>query len=194
MSVEKSKIGDATDAVVIRGSGHTEAVGLEGFYTATCYDAQGNLKWSDEIKNLTTNDGRSVMLDTIFGNGGPGPTWYMGLKGTGAAAYTNTQDTHPGWLEVGGVNAPTYIGDRALMVMQPFTTPANPAVLSTGTPLNFAMTSSGTVAGAFANWGGNGAKDGVDGILFSVGDFTSGPKSVLNGDTIQVTWSVSAGG
>ena len=111
MSSEKAKFGDVVEATVTRGAGQTEVVGLEGVYTAECYDAQGNLKWSDTIENLTTNVGRASLIGSYFANTGGGAI-VMGLKGTGAAAYTDTQISHGGWLEVGNANAPTYSGTR----------------------------------------------------------------------------------
>jgi hypothetical protein len=56
------------------------------------------------------------------------------------------------------------------------------------------MTSSGTVAGAFVNIGGSSTVDSTTGILFSAGDFTAGSKTVTSGDTINVTYTLSASG
>ncbi len=192
MSSEKAKFGDVVDATVTRGAGQTEVVGLEGVYTAECFDAQGNLKWSDSIKNLTTNVGRASLIDSYFANTGGGAI-VMGLKGTGAAAYTDTQISHAGWLEVGNANAPTYSGVRKTPTFASATN-ANPSVLATSAAVTFAMTGSGTVAGAFINVGGSSTIDSTTGVLFSAGDFTAGSKTVTSGDTINVTYTLSASG
>ena len=192
MSIETTKLGDSCDATVIRGAGQTEIIGLEGVYTAECYDAQGNLKWSDTFKNLTTNVGRANMLNSYFGNTGGGAI-VMGLKGTGTAAYGDTQASHITWLEVGNANAPTYSGTRKTPSFSSATT-ADPSVLSTSSAVTFAMTSSGTVAGAFINVGGSSTIDSTTGILFSAGDFTAGSKIVASGDTINVSYTLSAAG
>lgn len=192
MSSEKARFGDVVDATVTRGAGQTEVVGLEGVYTAECFDAQGNLKWSDTIKNLTTNVGRASMLDSYFANTGGGAI-VMGLKGTGSAAYTDTQISHAGWLEVGNANAPTYSGVRKTPSFSSATN-ANPSVLATSAAVTFAMTGSGTVAGAFINVGGSSTIDSTTGVLFSAGDFTAGSKTVTSGDTINVTYTLSASG
>jgi hypothetical protein len=192
MSSEKAKFGDVVDATVTRGAGQTEVVGLEGVYTAECFDAQGNLKWSDSIKNLTTNVGRASLIGSYFANTGGGAI-VMGLKGTGAAAYTDTQISHAGWLEVGNANAPTYSGVRKTPSFASATT-ANPSVLATSAAVTFAMTGSGTVAGAFINVGGSSTIDSTTGVLFSAGDFTAGSKTVTSGDTINVTYTLSASG
>ena len=192
MSTEKSKFGDVVDATVIRSAGQTEVVGLKGVYIAECFDAQGNLKWSDSIKNLTTNVGRASLMDSYFANTGGGAI-VMGLKGTGTAAYGDTQVSHAGWLEVGNANAPTYSGTRKTPLFASATT-ANPSVLATSAAVTFAMTGSGTVAGAFINVGGSSTIDSTTGVLFSAGDFTAGSKVVTSGDTINVTYTLSASG
>lgn len=192
MSNEKAIIGDSVEATVTRGAGQTEMFGLEGVYTAECYDAQGNLKWSDTIENLVTNVGRQSLLNSYFANTGAGAI-VMGLMGTGTPAYTDTQSSHGTWNEVGNANAPTYSGTRKTPSFSSATS-ANPSVLATSAAVTFSMTSSGTVAGAFINVGGSSAIDNTTGILFSAGDFTAGSKTVASGDTINVSYTLSAAG
>jgi hypothetical protein len=192
MSYEKSKIGDSVDATVTRGAGSQEWMGMVGHYEAKCYDKVGKLKWADSIENLTTNVGRQNLLNSYFGNTGGGAV-VMGLMGTGTPAYTDTQASHGTWLEVGGANAPTYSGTRKTPTFSTATN-ANPSVLSTSAVVVFSMTSSGTVAGAFINIGGSSTIDSTTGVLFSAGDFTAGSKTVTAGDTINVTWTLSASG
>jgi hypothetical protein len=191
-NLDKTIFGDSVDATVSRGAGQTDQVGLEGVYTFECFDAQGNLKWADRIENLTTNVGRQSLLNSYFANTGGGAV-VMGLKGTGTAAYADTQASHAGWLEVGGTNAPTYSGTRKTPTFSAATT-ANPSVLATSAAVVFSMTSSGTVAGAFINVGGSATIDNTTGVLFSAGDFTAGAKTVTSGDTINVSYSLSATG
>lgn len=192
MSDEKMGMGDFVDATVTRNAGSTEQVAMEGVYTAECFDASGNLKWSDSIQNLTTNVGRASLNDAYLGNTAAGAV-VMGLKGTGTAAYADTQASHATWDEVGGANAPTYSGTRKTPSFSASTT-ANPAVKATSAAVVFTMTGSGTVAGAFINVGGSSTIDSTTGILFSAGDFTAGSKTVTSGDTINVTYTLSAAG
>ena len=191
-NLDRTIFGDAVDATVSRGAGQTDQVGLEGVYTFECFDAQGNLKWADQIDNLTTNVGRKSLLDSYFANTGGGAV-VMGLKGTGTAAYADTQASHAGWLEVGNANAPTYSGTRKTPAFSAATT-ANPSVLATSAAVVFSMTGSGTVAGAFINIGGSSTIDNTTGVLFSAGDFTAGSKTVSSGDTINVSYTLSASG
>jgi hypothetical protein len=192
MRSEITKIGDSFGASVSYGGGSLENVGLEGVYVATCYGADGIEKWSDTVENLTTNVGRASLNDAYLGNTAAGAI-VMGLKGTGSAAYTDTQASHAGWLEVGATNAPTYSGTRKTPTFSSATS-ANPSVLSTSSAVIFSMTSSGTVYGAFINIGGSSTIDSTTGTLFSIGAFTAGSKTVTSGDTINVTYTLSAAG
>ena len=197
MSSEKTKFGDVTAATASFGGGSAETVGLEGVYLAECFDSEGNLKWSDTIPNLTTNVGRANLMDSYFANSGGGAI-VMGLGGANGSAtftpaYTDTQSSHAGWYEVGGANAPTYSGTRKTPSFSAATS-ANPSVLSTSAAVVFSMTSSGTVYGAFINVGGSTAIDNTTGTLFSIGEFTAGSKTVTSGDTINVSYTLSAAG
>ena len=192
MSDEILGMGDKISATMVCGAGHVEKVEVDGYYTATCFDANGVEKWSDVIENLTTNVGRASLNDAYLGNTAAGAV-VMGLKGTGTAAYADTQASHAGWLEVGGTNAPTYSGTRKTPAFSA-STAANPAVKSTSAAVVFSMTGSGTVAGAFINVGGSATIDSTTGVLFSAGDFTAGSKTVTSGDTINVQYTLSAAG
>jgi len=197
MSSEITKLGDSFGANASYGGNSAETVGLEGVYVATCYGADGVEKWSDTIENLTTNVGRKNLMDSYFGNTGGGAI-IMGLGGANAVpvftpAYADTQASHAGWFEVGGANAPTYSGTRKTPSFSAATT-ANPSVLATSAAVVFSMTGSGTVYGAFINVGGSTAIDNTTGTLFSIGAFTAGSKTVTSGDTINVTYTLSAAG
>ena len=197
MSSEITKLGDTFGASASYGGGSVDNFGLEGVYVATCFDADGNEKWSDTIENLTTNVGRQNLLNSYFANTGGGAI-VMGLGGANGSstftpAYTDTQSSHAGWYEVGGTNAPTYSGTRKTPAFSAATS-ANPSVLSTSAAVVFSMTGSGTVYGAFINVGGSTAIDNTTGTLFSIGAFTAGSKTVTSGDTINVTYTLSAAG
>jgi hypothetical protein len=197
MSNEIAKFGDTVGATAELGGGSVESVGLAGVYTFTCIGSDGTEKWSDVIENLTTNVGRQSLLNAYFANTGGGAV-VMGLGGANASntftpAYTDTQASHVGWYEVGGSNAPTYSGTRKTPSFSSATS-ANPSVLTTSAAVVFSMTSSGTVYGAFINIGGSSTIDSTTGTCFSVGAFTAGSKTVTSGDTINVTYTLSAAG
>ena len=196
-NIDKFGMGDSVDASVTRNAGSGEEFGLEGHYTFTCYDKDGNIKWTDGFDNLTTNVGRANLLDSYFANTGGGAV-VMGLMTYNAVpvstpAVTDTQASHAGWYEAGSANAPTYSGNRKTPSFSSATN-ANPSVLSTSAVVVFSMTGSGTVTGAFINIGGSSTIDNTTGTLFSAGNFTAGSKTVTSGDTINVTYTLSASG
>lgn len=180
-------IGDAVVATLVRGASQADSMELHGHYSVECLDANGNLKWNEEIENLVTTVGKNFTMDTIFGNVAAGAV-VMGLKGTGTAVVADTQASHASWLEVGGTNAPAYTGVRPT----PTFGAASGGVKATSSAVSFAITSSGTVAGAFINIGGSATKDNTTGTLFSAGDFTAGARAVISGDTLNVTYSATA--
>ena len=198
---ELQNFGDASDASVTRGAGSDETVGIEGYYTVKCYDAQGNLKWEDIAPNLVTAVGKQDLFNYYFGatsNGGTASgANYLGLLG-GTTTYTaaDTMSSHA-WTEVGLANAPTYTGNRQAPVWTTASstgsTPTN-VTTKTAPALTFAMTSSGTVAGCFINSGSGASatKDTTTGVLYSAGSFTGGSKTVTNGDSLAVTYSTTA--
>jgi len=178
----------ATETIEAATSYNTQPndiMSIDGHYTAICYSADGFVKWADEIENLVTTVGKNATLDTILGNTAAGAV-VMGLKGTGTAAVTDTQASHAGWLEVGLANAPTYSGNRPT----PSFSAASSGSKTTSSAVSFTITSTGTVAGCFINIGGSSTKDNTTGTLFSAGDFSSS-KSVVNGDTIAVTYTAT---
>ncbi len=187
MHKELTQVADACDATVLRGAGQVEITSIDGYYTVTCYGADGSVKWSDDIHNLVTTVGKNLTMDTVLGNSAAGAV-VMGLKGTGAALVGDTQASHGSWDEVGGANAPTYSGNRPT----PTFSAAAAGAKATSTPVIFAMTGSGTVAGCFINIGGSATKDNTTGTLFSAGDFTAGSKTVTSGDTLSVTYTATA--
>ena len=185
MTTDRIAAVDNAEAACKYNTTPDDVMSIQGLYHAVCYDAQGNVKWEDDIKNLVTTVGKNLTLDTILGNSAAGAV-VMGLKGTGTAAIGDTQASHAGWLEVGLANAPTYSGNRKT----PSFSAATGGVKSTSAASTFSITSTGTVAGCFINIGGSATIDNTTGTLFSAGDFSSS-KSVVSGDSIAVSYSAT---
>lgn len=159
---------------------------LAAHYAAQLAQIPTEEKWRDVAHNLVTTAGKNDILDKYCKGSSYTQTLVMGLKGTGTAVAADTQASHAGWLEVGGANAPVYTGNRPAQTFNSASAGANTAPTQA-----FAITSTGTVAGCFMNNGGSSTKDNTTGILFSAGDFTAGSKAVGNGDTLNVSYSLS---
>ena len=167
-----------------------------GVFTVECRDADGNLKWTDSFPNLVNAVGKQLMLDTLLRGSAytvVGP--FLGLinnSTTFAAADTMTSKT---WTEL-----TTYtVGGSAVRGTAVFaassssgTTPSN-VTTSTATAITYTMTGTATVYGCFLVTG-SGAVSTIGstaGTLYSEGNFAVA-KAVTAGDTVSVTYSVSA--
>lgn len=166
---------------------------IHGTYEVECYDADGNLRWSDLIYNTVVTVGKNLALDTFLAGSSytvVGP--FMGLVSSvsfSAIAAGDTMASHAGWTEAGNANAPTYSGSRKTAAWSA----ASSGSKALSSALSFAITSTGTVKGCFLVYG-SGAVNTIDstaGTLFSAGLFASGDKSVGNGDTINVSYTAS---
>lgn len=193
MTDERAEARASADASVIRGSGLGEAAQAHGRYEIECVGADGKLKWREVIDNVVCTVGKNLMLDTAFAGAAytvTGP--YMGLISStsySAVAAGDTMSSHSGWLEAGGANAPTYSGNRKTAVWSS----ASAGSKSLSSALSFAITSTGTVKGAFLVYGSGASatKDDTGGTLWSAGTFSTGDKSVVNADTLNISYSTS---
>jgi hypothetical protein len=193
MADERAQARECNDASVIRGSGLGEHAEARGRYEVECIGDDGKLKWREVINNVVQTVGKNLMLDTAFAGAAytvTGP--YMGLISStsySAVSANDTMTSHAGWLEAGGANAPTYTGNRKTAVWSA----ASAGSKALSAALTFAITSSGTVKGAFLVYGSGAVatKDDGNGVLWSAGTFTTGDKAVVNGDTLNCQYSSS---
>jgi hypothetical protein len=193
MSYERAQAREYNDASVIRGSGLGERAEAHGRFEVECVGADGRLKWRDIIDNVVCTVGKNLMLDTAFAGAAytvTGP--HMGLISStsySAVAAGDTMASHSGWLEAGGTNAPAYTGNRKTAVWSA----SSAGSIALSAALSFAITSTGTVKGAFLCYGSGASatKDNTGGVLWSAGTFTTGDKAVVNGDTLNCNYSSS---
>lgn len=191
MSLEIAKASDAVCGGLIAGTKHTETAKATGRFLIECYDKDGLLKWSAEESNLVVNVGLQYMAGTALTTTAQITTWYIGLYGAGASntpAAGDTMASHAGWTEV-----TPYSGNRPTATFAAATL-ANPSVVTnSASPASFAITSTATVGGAFLT--SSNTAGGSTGTLFSAADFQSpGDRSVVSGDTLNVTYTFSLAG
>jgi hypothetical protein len=189
---EKSTSTDATAALVAQSGGLSSGTTAKGVYTVQCHDADGNLKWEAEAPNLVVNGGLQDMNAKYFTGSAYTATWYLGLYGAAASnnpAPGDTMSSHAGWTEVTAysqANRPTCT----------FGTPttANPSVATnSASPATFSINGTTIVGGAFLT--SNSTKGGTTGTLYSAADFSApGDRSVVSGDTLTVTYTLSLAG
>jgi hypothetical protein len=183
-----------TDASVIRGASIAELMNARGVYTFECFDKDGNFKWRDTIENVVATVGKNQVLDAALAGAAytvTGP--FMGLISsvsytTGPAAG-DTMASHGGWTEAGATNAPTYTVPRKTAAWAA----ASAGAKALSAALQFAITGSGTIKGSFMVFGAGAVAtvDSTAGVLLSAGLFSGGDKIVANGDTLNVSYSLS---
>jgi len=153
---------------------------IGGTFEVVCFDKDGNEKWREVAHNLVTNVGLNHLLDVLLHGETQVSPWYVGLKNAGTVAAGDTLASHAGWTENSN-----YTGNRqeyveAAASSQSVTNSANKASFSIDTD-------SQTIAGAFLA----SAASGTTGTLLCAADFSSS-KSCDNGDTLEVTYTISA--
>jgi len=156
---------------------------LGGIFYVTCYDADGNIKWKDQSKNLVVDVGLEHILDIIFSLGGAtaNPNYYIGLTdGSPTISANDTLGSHAGWNEIQDYTEGArqeYIEARTGLTVD---NSANKAI--------FSINATATVGGSFIT----SVDTGTTGLLLAVAPFANGDKSVTNGDTVEVQYDFSS--
>jgi hypothetical protein len=189
---DKVKSQDVAASSLIAGGFAAESASATGVYKVQCHDAQGNLKWEADAPNLVVNVGLQDMNSKYFTGSAYTAAWYLGLYGAGATnnpAAGDTMASHAGWTEVTAYSQST----RPACTFGVPTT-ANPSVATnSASPAAFSINATTTVGGAFLV--SNSTKGGTTGTLYSAADFSSpGDRSVVSGDTLSVTYTLSLAG
>jgi hypothetical protein len=193
MMESKARSTDKVSGAIERFSGFGEGAVGGGTFIFEARDKDGNVKWTAEAKNLTTNQGRQDMNAKYFLGSSYTAAWFIGLVNntpTPSYAVADTMASHAGWVET-----TDYSGtDRATATFGTATT-ADPSVISNsvasgGTVATFGITGTVTIDGAFLTATQDNSTN--TGVLFSVAAFESpGDRSVVNGDTLNVTYQFS---
>ena len=189
---DKVKSKDVASSSLIAGGSAADSTSAKGVYKIQCHDKDGNLKWEDEAPNLVVNEGLQDMNAKYFTGTTYTAAWYLGVYGSGATnspAAGDTMASHAGWTEVTDYSQAT----RPACTFGTPTT-ANPSVATnSASPATFSINGTTTIGGAFVT--SNNTKGGTTGTLYSAADFSApGDRSVVSGDTLSVTYTLSLAG
>lgn len=188
----KAKSTDKVAGSVFKNDFHKEGARGGGVFHFTCYDKNGNLKWEDNAKNIVVNTGLQDMNTQYFKGSNYTAAWYIGLvSDSGFVGYnaTDTLASHSDWTE-----ATDYAGSNRITAVFGTATTAAPSVINNavatgGTVAVFNINGTVTVKGAFLT--NIQDRSNNTGLLFSVSNFTGGDRSVVSGDTLNVTYEFS---
>lgn len=185
MHSENLNASDANSGSIGRNTAMIEEAHASGRYEIECYDANGNLKWRDEIKNLVTTAGKNDALEKYLAGFSYTAAWYLGLVSstgyTTGAAVGDTMASHAGWAEDQNYS-------QASRPTAAFAT-ASAGSKALSSPLSFSINAATTIKGCFLV--SNATKGGTTGVLYSAGTFTGGDKPVGSGDTLNVQYAAS---
>ena len=157
---------------------------LSTHYLIECYDKDGRLKWSEEFTNLVVTEGLNDSLDKHFKGSSYTAAWYVGLTdGSPSFAAGDTMSSHAGWTEA---------DDYSESVRQTLTlgTVSGGSVDNSASKASYSINATATIGGAFLCT--DNTKNGTSGTLYGGGAFSGGNRSVVSGDTLNVTVTLSA--
>ena len=200
MQKELASCGDNAVATLQANVVIPEGMTQEGYYHVECRDAQGNLKWEEEVPNLVVAIGKQLMLDTLLKGSSysvVGP--YLGL--TKVSLTPVATDTMTTLVTTNAAEFTNYtVGGSAVRGTAVFAsststgaTPSN-VTSSTATAITYTITGAGgTVYGCFlvTGTGAVNTQSSTAGTLYSEGNF-SVAKAVTAGDTVSVVYSTTA--
>ena len=200
MQKELASCGDNAVATLQANVAIPEGMTQEGFYHVECRDAQGNLKWEEQVPNLVVAIGKQLMLDTLLKGSSysvVGP--YLGL--TKVSLTPVATDTMTTLVTTNAAEFINYtVGGSAVRGTAVFgsststgTTPSN-VTTSTATAITYTITGAGgTVYGCFLVTGSGAVstQSSTGGTLYSEGNFSTA-KVTTAGDTVSVTYSTTA--
>lgn len=179
------------NGVLIEFYGFENGLSAGGHFIVECFDKDGNFKWEDTAENAVTGVGLDHILNIVLGAGTQITTWYIGLvdnAGFTAFASGDTSASHSGWSEAAGSD----YSQSTRPSWSPSTSSGGAGSVSNSSTVNFSMTNSSslTIKGLFLI--SDNTKAGTSGVLFSTAAFTSGTQATNSGDTLKITYTVSA--
>lgn len=174
---------EAVVADVLRAVGGGDTLKAKGSYSVVCRDADGNIRWQEDIKNLVVTVGKNLLLDTFLSGSAYTAAFYLGLVDGASApsfAAADTMASHAGWSENTGYSN----GTRPAIS---FNAASGGSKVSAAVVFN--INASATIAGCFLVTAS--AKAGTTGTLTSAGAFSAGSRPLQSGDTLSVTYQLS---
>lgn len=187
-----NQLGMRQEASVVANKGVSTQLGMIDYFHVECFDAEGNFKWKETIKNLVTSEGLNHVLNVAFKSGTQITTWYVGLKDIGTPLASDPAAQLPGgtmqWTEYENYESAT----RPTLTLGTVSSSPPIDVDNVGNEASFTIdTPAGSVYGVFVVDSAQKGTNSNATVLYGVGDFASA-KPVDDADTLNVTVTLVA--
>lgn len=175
--------------LVLAGGALAMAMMFCGTFDVKCVTADGQMRWRQIVKNGVTGQGLNKILNVQFQSATQITTWYLDLTATGATyAFSDVYATHAGWTYTTSTNYSN--------ATRPTWAPAASTAQSStnSSTVDFTMAATCTINGIAVVAGSSTKADSASGsgVLWATGAFPGGEQSVINGDTLKITYTVNA--
>jgi hypothetical protein len=186
MENKLTAVDSATAGLVARPKAE-DSLKIEGMFHVECVGADGKVKWTEEFENVVTTQGKNSILDRYLGLAAAPTNQSVGLHTTVGNAASTYATPSPQVECVAG----TYSAR-----LSPAFAAASAGAKSTSAAVSFPILGTDTVAGCFLNQGPaavatRGDTAAAAAVLFSSGAFGGGSRAVINGDTLNVTYTLT---
>ncbi len=164
-------------------------LGIGGRFEVECYRSDGSLRWKDTIKNAVTTAGLNNCIDRYLGATAKSTAWHVGLirdDNYSALAAGDTMASHAGWEE--GDEYDEWTAGRTGRATLTLAGASGGVDSNTASRAEFTISATQTMKGAFIT----DTLKASTGTLFCTGLFTGGDRAVEDGDTLRVTYTITA--
>lgn len=193
---DRLKAGISALAVLVMSVALGEVGLLKGVFEFE-HIRDGKVIYTEKFPNTVVTVGKNLALDTFLAGSSytvTGP--YLGMISSASYSAISAADTmasHAGWLEAGTTNAPQWTTPAAGARATCAWSAASAGSKALSAAAAFSISTSGTLKGAFIVFGSGAVATNLStaGTLLSAGLFTGGDRAVLNGDTVNVSYSLS---
>lgn len=157
-------------------------------YRFEARDALGNLKWVEEVRNLTVTEGLNDILTQYFKGSSYTAGWFVGLINNAGFSALAAGDTA---AQIGGSNGWTESAGYSNSTRPALTLGSASAgsIDNTASKAVFTINTTVTIYGGFVV--NNSTKSGTSGKIYGEAAFST-TRSLLNGDTLTVTVTLTA--
>lgn len=152
-------------------------------YEIQCVSPSGSVRWEDSGYNLTTNAGLDEILDKFWKGSAYSAAHYVGLTaGSPTFAAGDTMASHGGWTEVTAYSE----GARQTLTLGSV---SGQSVDNSASKAVYSINGTATIGGGFIST--DSTKSGTTGILIGGAAFDGGNRSAQDGDTLNVTTTLT---